>query len=184
MKMRGAILAVLALLVAVPASADQNDPRLNPLFDGLMAATPESRDAMVIEREIWSIWTLPGTASGRVLMNQGVSQMENFDLMGAIRTFTALIEIEPEFAEGWNKRATIHYMVGNLAESLTDIEVVMELEPRHFGAQAGRGLVLDAMGLEEAALEEYERALEMNPHMASIRQRMETLREELKGSEL
>ncbi len=188
MKNFGAILAAFGVTVTVwgaqPAFGDQNDPRLAPLFEGLMEAPRDSRNAASIEQEIWAIWVQPATASGRVLMRQGTLQMQNFDLMGAIDTFTALIEIEPEFAEAWNKRATIHYLVGNLAESLTDIEQVMALEPRHFGAQAGRGLVLDAMDLDEAALEEYERALEMNPHMASIRDRLEALRDELQGRDL
>lgn len=182
-----AILALAALSLAPLSStgvADQNDARLGPLFEILLNAPENSPDAHAAQETIWAIWLEAPTASGRILMKQGLQQMHQMDHTGAITTFSALIEFTPNFAEAWNKRATLHYLQGNFADSLADIDETLKLEPRHFGAQSGMGLVFDAMEEWEAAIDAYEKALRINPHMPQIATRLEQLREEMKGREL
>jgi tetratricopeptide (TPR) repeat protein len=93
-------------------------------------------------------------------------------------------ELEPDFAEGWNKRATILFMQGDYAASIEDIRRVLQLEPRHFGALSGLGLILERLGLKEQALEAFRRALEVHPQMLAIQLRVAELARELEGQEL
>jgi tetratricopeptide (TPR) repeat protein len=92
-----------------------------------------------------------------------------------------MVERAPEFAEGWNKRATVHFLMGNWQASVRDIRQTLALEPRHFGALFGLGMIYDALEQPEAALRSFEATLALNPHSDSTRQRIEQLREELRG---
>lgn len=177
-------IALGAAILASPATADQNDPRLEELFSQLRDASPNSVEAHAAQQEIWGVWVDAPTASGRVLMKQGMEQMRYGDLKSAIDTFTALIELAPDYAEAWNKRATVYFLVGLYPESLADIDSTLELEPRHFGAQSGQGMVYDALEEPAAALEAFEKALELNPHMSQVRVRIEQLRSEIEGTQL
>lgn len=179
----GALGLILALM-AGPAAADQDDPRLDPLFQALHAAAPGSAEAFIAQQQIWTVWLEAPSASGRVLMEQGVRQMREQDYRSAIVTFSALIEIEPDFAEAWNKRATVLFLTGNYSDSLADIDETLKREPRHFGAQSGQGLVYDALEETGAAIEAFEKALDLNPHMAQIEARLEQLRTLKEGQEL
>lgn len=179
-----AFLAMAMLSQPLTGAADQNDARLSHLFEILLNAPENSPEANAAQEEIWAVWGEAPTATGRILMKQGVEQMQHLEYDAAIVTFSALIEFVPEFAEAWNKRATLHYLQGNFADSLADINETLKLEPRHFGAQSGTGLIFDAMEEWEAALDAYEKALRLNPHMPQIATRVEQLREELKGREL
>jgi tetratricopeptide (TPR) repeat protein len=180
----GTVLAVGLAFAVGPAHADQNDPRLPDLFDMLHDAAPNSPEAHAAQREIWGAWIEAPTAGGRVLMRQGMDQMRVGDFGAAIETFTALIALEPDFAEAWNKRATVYFMVGLYPESLADIDSTLDLEPRHFGAQSGQGMVYDALEEPEAALEAFEKALDLNPHMTQVRVRIDQLRAEIEGTQL
>lgn len=189
--MRGLLLAALVCLGILagygtpdPSRADQNDPRLGEFFEILLNAPLMSPQAQFAQVQIWTIWLEAPSASGRVLMDQGVAQIQGGDTAGAIETFNALISLEPGFAEAWNKRATVNFMAGNYADAIADIEEALTLEPRHFGAQSGKGLVLDAMGEREAALEAFEKALRINPHMPQIALRVEQIETEIRGSQL
>ena len=174
----------LSFAVVAPASADETDDQLNAWFEVLLNADIGSVDADQAQREIWALWTRAPTASGRVLMTTGTQQMQYGAFDDAIRTFTALIDLQPDYAEAWNKRATVYFFAGNYADSLADIDKTLDLEPRHFGAQSGQGLVFDAMQEPEAALEAFEKAMRLNPHMAGIQTRIEILRNQLEGQQL
>ena len=189
--LRGAVLSVVVGLGILAwngapneARADQNDPRLGEFFEILLNAPLLSPQAQFAQAQIWTIWLNAPSASGRVLMEQGLTQMQNGAVTDAIETFDALISLEPGFAEAWNKRATVNFMAGNYADAIADIEETLSLEPRHFGAQSGKGLVLDAMGEKEAALEAFEKALRINPHMPQIALRVEQIETEIRGSQL
>jgi tetratricopeptide (TPR) repeat protein len=182
--MYGVIRCAFAVLICTAAFdaavADQNDPRLDPLFKTLQSVkSPEG--AHEIEAAIWHIWSQAGTAGGGVLFRQGLEYMNNGEHEKALTNFNALVEIEPDFAEGWNKRATLYYMMGNLDASVADIQKTLSLEERHFGALSGLGLIYSDLGQKEAALKAFRAALDINPHMEEIRRRADELAEEVEG---
>lgn len=174
------LLMALVMAFASPGAADQNDPRLGPLFEKLKNA-PDFEAGHEIELYIWHIWSKTQTAGGGVLYRQGEQYMNEGRHEEALESFNALVVIEPEFAEGWNKRATLHYLMGNLDASVADIKHTLALEQRHFGALSGLGLIYDALGQKEAALKAFRAALEIHPNMQTIRRRAEELVEETEG---
>lgn len=176
------LFVVLCLLVfSHPTLADQKDPVLDRLF-GELEGAKSSETARVIELSIWGVWAHSDNAAVNILMRTGSAAMEREDYAGALITFDQIVKIEPEFAEGWNKRATVLYLLGDYEGSLADIEQTLKLEPRHFGALAGRGLVLMEMSDEEAALKAFEDALAVNPFMRGARINAEALRKRLEES--
>lgn len=175
---RATVLVFFALLLGGPAVADQTDARLDALF-GELNTTRDGGRAAEIERRIWAIWREHGDGAVVALMDQGYRAMAARDSRAARRAFDQVVELAPDFAEGWNARATLHYMVGSYPESLADIERTLALEPRHFGALSGRGLVYAALEQWDRSLASFEAALEVNPHMAGARANARAIREEI-----
>lgn len=175
-----AVLALFAFAFASPVAADQTDPQLAPLFQ-LLKSAPDVPAAREVEVHIWQIWSKAKSAGGGVLLRQGVQYMNDGDHQKALVNFNALVEIEPEFAEGWNKRATLHYKMGNFDASVVDIQRTLTLEKRHFGALSGLGLIYDALEQKEAALKAFRAALDIHPNMEGIRRRAEELIGETEG---
>ena len=149
-------------------AADQDDPRLEALFARLKAA-PDARAAQEVEASIWHIWVQSDDEVIGILMAQGLAAMTRRDLRAALGKFDQIVKIAPGFAEGWNKRATVHYLLGDFPGSLHDIERTLKLEPRHFGALSGRGLVLLELDQQAGALEAFEAALEVHPKLPGAR---------------
>ena len=177
-KLFAAVLFLSSVVVSGPVLADQNDPRLESLFQKLkISRSPAS--AQALERLIWEIWLESEKNSINILMRQGVRSMQSGDFASAYDRFSTIVELEPEFAEGWNKRATVLYLLGDLDASIEDVKRTLALEPRHFGALSGLGLINDALQDEEAALEAYEAALEVHPHLGNALIRAEQLRKAL-----
>jgi tetratricopeptide (TPR) repeat protein len=110
--------------------------------------------------------------------------MSGQDLDDALAAFDELVRLAPDFAEGWNKRATLHYLMGNLSASLADIDRTLKLEPRHFGALSGRGLVYLALGREEPALAAFDAALAIYPNLQGRDTHIKKLREKLRGQRI
>jgi tetratricopeptide (TPR) repeat protein len=179
----GAFLMALvwaALLWTGSAIADQNDRRLDGLFERLHI-TPDPAEAWEIEQQIWQIWLESDDATVNRLMRQGIAAMSLRQLEFALDRFDRMVEHAPAFAEGWNKRATVRYLMGDLEASVVDIERTLGLEPRHFGALSGLGLIYDAIDQPRAALRSFEAALRLNPHLEGTRDRVEELRRALRG---
>lgn len=176
-------ITVLALPVLGPLRADQADQRLEGLFAELLEPLDIS-SAQTIEQEIWRIWIEHEDRAVTLLMRKGVDAMNRGDRVGALKDFDQIVAIAPDFAEGWNKRATVNYLLGRHDDSLSDIEKTLDLEPRHFGALSGRGLVYAALDEYELALESFEEALVVNPHMPGARINAEALRKDLKDREI
>jgi tetratricopeptide (TPR) repeat protein len=178
MRTRLAAIAVaigLGLALANIAEARQNDPRLNDLFAKLQATTSDA-EAQVAENLIWQIWTEAGDAATDSLMQLGMGAMQSGDLPGALALFDAVTARDPEFAEGWNKRATVFFLMGAMEKAAEDVARVLALEPRHFGALSGLGLINSRLDREGAAATAFEQALKVNPHMPGVKVNLETLR--------
>ena len=171
---------VSALAFSPPAEARQDDPRLDALFERLLAAT-EFNVARRIEASIWGIWIESDDDALDALMVRGRVAMNIRDYEAALESFDAIIEAAPDFAEGWNKRATLFYLMDRYAESVRDVERTLRLEARHFGALSGMGLISIDLGDEAAALDWFERALAVNPHMTGANANVRVLREMLRG---
>ena len=171
----GRIIAVLVLLVYSLASpADQNDPALDRLFERLAITTSEE-EASNITREIWQRWTANDDPEVSQLMQTGVRALNYSTYRRALQSFDRVIEMAPEFAEGWNKRATLYYHIKEYRRSIDDIKETLRLEPRHFGAWSGLGLVSIAQENYSGALAAFKKALSINPHIANIRRYVQKL---------
>ena len=175
------IFALAATLPLVsPGRADQNDPRLPALFD-ILKNTGSPVEAQAAENQIWTIWMTSNDETVSLLMIRGVDAMSAQNLKGAFEIFSEVVQIAPDFAEGWNKRATVLYLMGAYPESIADIDRTLALEPRHFGALSGLGLCNAELKNEKAALDAFERALAVNPHMDGARANAELMRQRIEG---
>jgi len=172
--------ALTVAMLAGPALGAQDDPRLDALFQRL-TTTQDEAEAQVIESFIWTLWLDGHDDTLNQLLAQGTRDMQVGDLDAAVDRFSTLIDMAPDFAEAWNKRATVYFMTGRYDESIDDCMQVLAREPRHFGALSGLGLIYQSRGQDAEALDWFRRALEQNPHMSSIRQRVEVLSLEVEG---
>jgi tetratricopeptide (TPR) repeat protein len=165
------------------AWADQMDKRLDDLLPRL-ADTSNADEADSIENQVWAIWMAHPDEHAQRYMLAGVRQMNEGQVREAFVTFTRLIEMEPTFAEAWNKRATVNYMLHDYDASARDIAETLKLEPRHFGALSGLGLVNIALGRLPAALAAFEMALARDPHLRGVQENIKNLKEALKENEV
>ena len=146
--------------------ANNINEKLNKLFEELKISSESS--SFEIEQKIWKLWsTHPDNDNLTLLLAEGSEAVNNNQFNIAIDIFTKVIELDPNWAEAWNKRATVHYLVGQYQKSQNDIEKVLKLETRHFGALAGQGLVNIKLKNYEKAIKSYEKALEIYPSMRS-----------------
>ena len=124
--------------------------------------------ANVVEQKIWKVWsTHPNSKDLTMMLTLGSDFVNNKELEKAIEIFTDVIDLDPSWAEAWNKRATVYYMIGEFEKSQADINKVLELESRHFGALAGQGLVNIELKNYEKAIKSYQQAQEIYPSMQS-----------------
>ena len=171
------LLGLLLLAGSDPSAlADQNDPRLGPLFAQL-AAAPDEAAAKPVEAEIWQIWGETANADSAALYARGVAAMNLGDGRTARAAFDLLVTREPEFAEAWNKRATLLYLLGDDDGSVADIRRTLALEPRHFGALSGLALILVRQERPAQALQSLEAALAVHPYLHGGRARADELKE-------
>ena len=146
--------------------ANNINEKLNKLFEELKISSESS--SFEIEQKIWKLWsTHPDNDNLTLLLAEGSEAVNNNQFNIAIDIFTKVIKLDPNWAEAWNKRATVHYLVGQYQKSQNDIEKVLKLETRHFGALAGQGLVNIKLKNYEKAIKSYEKALEIYPSMRS-----------------
>ena len=146
--------------------ANTINEQLNKLFDDLKISSESS--SFLIEQKIWKLWsTHPNDEKLTTLLAEGSAAVNNNQLTEAINIFTKVIELDPNWAEAWNKRATVFYLVGQFQKSQDDIDKVLNLEKRHFGALAGQGLVNIKLKNFEKAIKSYQKALEIYPSMRS-----------------
>ena len=156
------IVSISLLFASNIAFADQNDPRLNNLFKKLNETENQDEIRDLIS-DIWNIWYEVDDPKVIEYFEKGIQAMNLRNYPLAIRFFNNLIEEDPNFAEGWNKRATVHFMMGNFDQSMQDIIKTLELEPRHFGALDGMGLIFIHQGQFQQAIDVYDKMLEIFP---------------------
>lgn len=173
------IIGVIAASFA-PVAAGQDDERLKTLF-GRLNKTTSLEEARALESTIWEIWLEVTDPETRRTLQRGIVQMNSGNLKGALKSFAAVTESAPNFAEGWNKRATVYYLLADFDNSVKDIAKTLKLEPRHFGALSGLGLINIAVGRPEAAIKAYEQALAVHPHLVGVRASVKQLRQMLEG---
>jgi tetratricopeptide (TPR) repeat protein len=146
--------------------ANERDVELDNLFSELKKNNPAV--SKNIEQRIWTLWsTHPSDDKLTSILNEGSKLMQDKDLFRAILVFTEVIEMDPTWAEAWNKRATVYYMIGEFEKSQSDINKVLNLEERHFGALAGQGLVNIQLKNYEKAILSYQMVEKIYPTMRS-----------------
>ncbi|HCF75058.1 MAG TPA: hypothetical protein DES72_14940 [Gammaproteobacteria bacterium] len=171
-----ALLGLLGLSLWAGVAADQNDPALDQLFLQL-AHTGVKQESDRISAEIWERWARIDNAKASAWLERGIRAMSNQHYREALRSFNEVIDIAPAFAEGWNKRATLFYLAGKHDRSIDDIKQTLALEPRHFGALSGLGLILVAQDNFSGALIAFRKALVLNPHLIRIKRYVDRLEE-------
>lgn len=166
---------LLGALAVSSVWADQNSPRLDALFGQLHVAR-SSFEAGMLEQMIWEVWIEHEDPQVQRQMRSAADFMSAQEYGSALALLDTVVEQVPDYAEGWNRRATVRFLAADYKGSVEDIDRTLALEPRHFGALSGLGQIRMIQQRPEEALEAFERALEVNPHMRSVR----TIRDRLK----
>ena len=171
------VASLMMAALSTQAFADQTAPELPALFDELRDAT-RPVEAEQIEYKIWEHWLEPPDAQAAELMGKIGRAIAASDFAVAIEYCDELVESHPDYAEAWNKRATLQYMLGNNAESVADIRKTISLEPRHFGAISGLGMIFLKEGDRASALEAFEQVLSISPASAGALMSVQRLQQE------
>lgn len=190
-KVKSGFLTVTAMLmwsatshVAADSGPAEGDSaaRLDELYALLKESDPE--DVLLIEGEIVDLWMDSGSVSMNLLLERGQFAISDEDYPKAVEHLSALIDHAPEFAEAWNSRATAYYFMDEYALSLADIRQTLILNPRHFGALNGLGLIFEEIGQIEGAYKAYLMAQDIHPHLEGVNQSIELLRVLVDGQQL
>jgi tetratricopeptide (TPR) repeat protein len=207
----GAILVTAVMMAAPTAVFAENDPRVIPppkaqkklpeapsklpkvgadrtrgldfLFGALKAA-PDEASAKHVEARIWAVWMQTPSDTAALLMLRAKAAMDAQKTDVALKLLDAVVKLRPDYIEGWNRRATIYYLKNDYAHSLEDIQQVLIREPRHFGALAGLGMIMQDIGDERRALEAFRKALAVNPHLERVPELVKTLTEKVEGRDI
>jgi len=209
---RSCLTAILltAAIAAVPIYAFAQDPRAAPprqqkklpeppsklpkvgadrtrgldfLFGALKAA-PDEASAKHVEARIWALWLKTPSDTAALLMMRAKTAMDAHRMDVALKLLDAVVKLRPDYIEGWNRRATLYYLQNDYAHSLEDIEQVLVREPRHFGALAGLGMIMQDLGDEKRALDAFRKALAINPHLEKVPELVKTLSEKVEGRDI
>jgi tetratricopeptide (TPR) repeat protein len=179
--------ALQAITEAAPAQRLKGVERLMQV--GTMADTdavltrlsdPNPRVRVLATAALWEIWSRSGDAQVDALFAQGVKQMQASELQAALSTFTDIVQRKPEFAEGWNKRATVLFLLGEDEKSLSDCDEVLRRNPKHFGALSGAGQIHLKLDQPQKALDFLQRALEINPNLTGLQRLLPLLEQQVR----
>ena len=207
---RAAAMLLTAMIAAVPVVASAQDPHAAPpaqqkklpeppaklpkvaadktrgldfLFGALKVA-PDEASAKHVEARIWAQWLHTPSDTAALLMMRAKAAMDAQQTDVALKLLDAVIKLRPDYVEGWNRRATLYYLKNDYSHSLQDIEQVLVREPRHFGALAGLGLIMQDLGDEKRALDAFRKALAINPHLEKVPELVKTLTEKVEGRDI
>src|SRR6266700_2044824 len=206
--LRRAIL-IAAILAAPVAALAQDDPKIIPpkqkklpeapgrlpkvgadrtrgldfLFGALKAA-PDEASAKHVEARIWAIWLQTPSDTAALLMMRAKAAIDAQQTAVALKLLDATVKLRPDYVEAWNRRATLYYLKNDYARSLADIQQVLVREPRHFGALAGLGMIMQDLGDDKRALDAFRKALAVNPHLEKVPELVKTLTEKVEGRDI
>jgi len=166
-----------------PKTGAERAKSLDFLFGALKAA-PDEASARHVESRIWAIWMQTPSDTAALLMLRARAAMEAQQMDVALKLLDAVIKLRPDYIEGWNRRATLYYLENDYARSLADIAQVLAREPRHFGALAGLGMIMQDLGEDKRALEAFRKALAINPHLEKVPELVKTLSEKVEGRDI
>ena len=176
------ILALALVFGAAQSSLADTAPR--PSLDELFAKLSKAGDeetAKILEDAIWQTWLTSGSDSVDLLMSRAMEAMSDDDMETAEHLLTAIVEIKPNYAEAWDKRAQLYFGQDKYEEAIVDLEQTLRLEPRHFAALAGLGKIFEEYGQKQKALEAYRKALQIHPFLEGVSKEIERLSPEVEG---
>ncbi len=153
---------------AAPAATSSRADQLDTLFAEL-ESTKDDAAAKQAEDGIIAIWLQSGSDTVDLLMSWSVKAIANKDYAKALDILDRVITLKPDYVEGWNKRATVYFLTDKYSQSISDIERVLALEPRHFGALVGLGSIFRGLGDDKRAIAAYKQALALDPHLDAAR---------------
>jgi tetratricopeptide (TPR) repeat protein len=156
---------------------------LDFLFGALKAA-PDEASAKHVEARIWALWLQTPSDTAALLMARAKAAMDAQQIDVAQKLLDAVVKLRPDYIEAWNRRATLYYLRNDYAHSLQDIEQVLVREPRHFGALAGLGMIMQDLGDEKRALDAFRKALAINPHLEKVPGLVKILSEKVEGRDI
>jgi tetratricopeptide (TPR) repeat protein len=167
-----------------PAAPQRDRSQDIEFLFGALKAAPDAVSAKLVESRIMALWVASGSDTADLLMSRVKTAMDAQDLDLAIKLLDAILELRPSYAEAWNRRATVYFLKKDYGQSLTDIRQVLAREPRHFGAIAGLGMIMQELGEEKRALEAFRRALDLHPHLQKIPELVKGLTEKVDGRDI
>ena len=167
----------------LPKVAADKTRGLDFLFGALKAA-PDEASAKHVEARIWAIWMQTPSDTAALLMLRAKAAMDAQQMDVALKLLDAIIRLRPDWTEAWNRRATLYYVKNDYGRSLADIQQVLAREPRHFGALAGLGMIMQDLGDDKHALEAFRKALAINPHLEKVPELVRTLGEKVEGRDI
>ena len=156
---------------------------LDFLFGALKAA-PDEESAKHVEARIRALWSQTSSDTTVLLMQRAKVAMDARQLEIALKLLDAVLKLHPDYIEGWNRRATLYYMQNDFQHSLEDIEQVLIREPRHFGALAGLGKIMQELGDDRRALNAFRKALAINPYLENVPDLVKALTEKIEGRDI
>ncbi len=167
----------------LPRPENRRARGLDFLFGALKVA-PDNESAKAVEARIWAIWSQTPSDTATLLMGRVKTAMDRKEPDVAIKLLDAIIKLRPDYIEAWNRRATLYYLQNDYGKSLADIQQVLVREPRHFGALAGLGMIMQDLGDDKRALDAFRKALAINPHLDRIPDLVKTLSEKVEGRDI
>jgi tetratricopeptide (TPR) repeat protein len=151
---------------------------------GALKAAPDDDSAKAVEGRIWALWSVSGSDTVDLLMIRAKAAADGKDYSLAVRLLGSVIELQPKYVEAWNRRATVYFLKHDYSDALADIREVLALEPRHFGALSGLGVILEEVGDEKHALEAFRKAQEVYPRLNGVAEQVKTLKEKVEGRDI
>src|SRR5882757_2297896 len=206
---QAAILAAAMMALAPQLASAQDEPRAVPpkqkklpeppaklpkvgpdrtrgldfLFGALKVA-PDEASAKHVEARIWALWMQTPSDTAALLMVRAKAAMDAQKMDIALKLLDAVVKLRPDYIEAWNRRATVYYLQNDYTHSLEDIQQVLSREPRHFGALAGLGMIMQDLGDDKRALDAFRKALAVNPYLDKVPELVKTLTEKVEGRDI